>query len=105
MRRERTLRLKQNPMTVWKAIIYVCLFVFMACCLFPLLYEVMLSVSSRDDFLASKFIVIPKHFNLEMYKLILFQDLIGRSFIISVCITLIATVYSMAVLSLGVVTR
>ena len=101
MRRERTLRLKQNPMTVWKAIIYVCLFVFMACCLFPLLYEVMLSVSSRDDFLASKFIVIPKHFNLEMYKLILFQDLIGRSFIISVCITLIATVYSMAVLSLG----
>jgi len=94
-------RLKQSPMTVWKVLIYGSLFVFMALCLFPLIYEVMLSVSSRDDFLNAKFFVIPRHFNLEMYKLILFQDAIGRSFIISVCITIVGTLYSMILMSFG----
>ena len=61
----------------------------------------MLSVSSRDDFLNARFLVFPHHFNLEMYKLILFQDSIGRSFLISIVVTITSTLYSMLLLSFG----
>ena len=91
--------LSKTPMTVWRVLIYLFLFLFMAACLFPLLYEVLLSVSSRDDFLNARFLVFPHHFNLEMYKLILFQDSIGRSFLISIVVTITSTLYSMLLLS------
>lgn len=93
--------LSKTPMTVWRVLIYLFLFLFMAACLFPLLYEVLLSVSSRDDFLNARFLVFPHHFNLEMYKLILFQDSIGRSFLISIVVTITSTLYSMLLLSFG----
>ena len=51
--------LSKTPMTVWRVLIYLFLFLFMAACLFPLLYEVLLSVSSRDDFLNARFLVFP----------------------------------------------
>ena len=93
--------LSKTPMTVWRVLIYLFLFLFMAASLFPLLYEVLLSVSSRDDFLNARFLVFPHHFNLEMYKLILFQDSIGRSFLISIVVTITSTLYSMLLLSFG----
>lgn len=94
-------QLQQNPITIWKVLIYGFLLIFLCLCLFPLVYEAVLSVSSREDFLNSKFLVIPRHFNIEMYKLILFQDSIGRSFIISIGITIVGTLYSMILLSFG----
>ena len=70
-------------------------------CLFPVVYEVLLSFASRADYLHFKIIVFPAHFNLEAYKSIFFQGQVGRSFLISVGLTVGGTLYSMILTSLG----
>lgn len=89
------MRKKKKRPTVWRILIYIFMTAFAAMCLFPLVYEFLLSVASQEDFLKARFLVWPAHFNLEMYKLILFQDRIGKAFLISLMLTVVGLVYSM----------
>lgn len=94
-------RKKRKLPNVWQVLIYIVMMLFAFACLFPLVYELLLSVSSQEDVLKANFIVWPHNFNLEMYKLILFQERIGKAFIISICLTAVGLVYSMALNILG----
>ena len=86
---------------VGTVIIYFVMIVFALVCLFPLLYEVLLSFASQKDYLSAKYIIIPRDFNFESYKYILFQDRIGTAFLISVFVTVVGTLYTMIFNSIG----
>lgn len=92
---------KRKRPTIWSVLIYIVMTSFAFACLFPLIYEFLLSVSSQDDFLKAKFLVWPSEFNIEMYKLILFQDRIGKAFFISTMLTVIGLIYAMSLNVLG----
>lgn len=81
--------------------IYVVMIIFSLLCLFPLLYEVLLSFASQKDYLSAKYIIIPRDFNFESYKYILFQDRIGTAFLISLFTTAVGTLYTMTFNAIG----
>ena len=92
---------KKNSMGAFDYFNYAFFILFGVICLFPVVYEVLLSFASRADYLHFKIIVFPAHFNLEAYKSIFFQGQVGRSFLISVGLTVGGTLYSMILTSLG----
>ena len=70
-------------------------------CIFPILYELLLSFSSKADYLNANLLVIPKHFNIESYKHIFGQGRVLRAFGVSLFITVIGTLYSMVLTCFG----
>ncbi len=88
---------------IFDIINYTVLTLFGLCCLFPVLYEAMMSVSSKADYLASSstIMIIPRDFNIEAYKFIFAQDRVGKSFFISLFITIVGTAYSMILTCFG----
>lgn len=88
---------KRARVSVWKILIYTFLILFTAACLFPLLYEVLLSFASKNDAIRAKMIIWPREFNFENYKIILFQDRIPQAFLISVVLTVLSLLYSMSI--------
>lgn len=77
----------------------LCLFGLL--CVFPLVYEFLIAFSSKTDFYQSSFIVIPRHFTFENFKFIFNQNNIGRSFIISLFITVVGVIYNMVLTIIG----
>ena len=88
---------KKKRVTVWTVLIYAFIVLFTLACLFPIVYEVLLSFASKEDYLQSDFLIFPVHFNFENYKIILLQDRIPIAFLISVFLTVVNLVYSMAI--------
>ena len=82
-------------------IIYTVMILFALFCIFPLVYELTLSFASQADYLSAKFFVIPRHFNIEAYKYIFYQDRIVVNFLISLFVTVVGTIYSMILTSFG----
>lgn len=80
---------------------YILLTLFGLCCLFPVLYELLLSFASKADYLQAKVFVIPREFHFEAYKFIFGKGHIGRAFAISVFTTTATTVYSLVITALG----
>ena len=80
---------------------YVFLTILGLICLFPVLYEALMSFSSRSDFMSAKFIVIPNEFNIEHYKHIFGQGRVGTAFLISLLVTVVGTLYSLILTSFG----
>ena len=78
-------------------LIYAFIVLFTLACLVPIVYEVLLSFASKEDYLQSDFLIFPVHFNFENYKIILLQDRIPIAFLISVFLTVVNLVYSMAI--------
>lgn len=74
---------------------------FAVVCIYPFLSEILLSFASAQDYMQSNFIVIPKHFNIESYKYILFQDRIGRAFLISIFNTVVGTTINILLTAIG----
>ena len=70
-------------------------------CIFPVAYEILLSFSSKADYLNSNLLVIPHHFNIESYKHIFGQGRVLRALGISLFITVIGTLYSMLLTCFG----
>ena len=94
-------RSKLNGMRVFDYVNYIILCLFSLLCLFPVIYVLLLSFSSRQDYMQATLFVLPKNFNLENYKAILLQGRIGNAFGISVFITVVGVLYSMTLTSLG----
>lgn len=92
---------KRQRMKAFDYINYIVLALFAFLCLFPILYTFLLSISSRADYLSAKLLVLPKHPSLEAYKFIFFQGRVGNAFLISVFVTAVYTLYSMALTCLG----
>lgn len=88
---------KKKHVSVWTVLIYAVIVLFTLACLFPIVYEVLLSFASKEDYLQANFLIFPVHFNFENYKIILFQDRIPTAFLISVFLTVVSVVYSMAI--------
>lgn len=88
---------KKKRVSVWTVLIYAFIVLFTLACLFPIVYEVLLSFASKEDYLQSDFLIFPVHFNFENYKIILLQDRIPIAFLISVFLTVVNLVYSMAI--------
>lgn len=70
-------------------------------CIFPVAYEILLSFSSKADYLNSNLLVIPHHFNIESYKHIFGQGRVLRALGISLFITVVGTLYSMLLTCFG----
>ncbi len=92
---------KKREKGAFSVVNVIILVAFASACLFPFVYELLLSFSSLSDFLSAKILVLPLHFNLESYKIIFFQDRIFRAFAISVGVTLAGTAYSMILTIFG----
>lgn len=92
---------KKQRMKLFDWINYFILGLFAIICVLPLVYVVLLSFSSKADYLQASLIVIPRHFNLECYKAIFFQERVGTAFGISVLVTVASVIYSMILTSLG----
>lgn len=88
---------KKKRVSVWTVLIYAFIVLFTLACLFPIVYEVLLSFASKEDYLQSDFLIFPVHFNFENYKIILLQDRIPIAFLISVFLTVVNLVYSVAI--------
>lgn len=88
---------KKKCVSVWTVLIYAFIVLFTLACLVPIVYEVLLSFASKEDYLQSDFLIFPVHFNFENYKIILLQDRIPIAFLISVFLTVVNLVYSMAI--------
>lgn len=92
---------KLKRISVFDIFNYAFLTILGLICLFPVLYEVLLSFSSRADFIRAEFIVIPKDFNIEHYKHIFGQGRVGTAFFISLFITVVGTIYSLVLTAFG----
>ena len=96
-------KLKQTSVAekIAMTFVYALLIAFALFCLFPLVYELLLSFASQRDYLTAKYFVWPKEFNIEAYKFIFYQDRIFTSFLISVFVTVVGTLYSMLLTAFG----
>lgn len=92
---------KRKKTTAFDVVNYTVMGLFALICILPILYLLLLSFASREDYLQATLFVIPKHFNFENYKVSLYQDKIFRAFGISVGVTAGSIVYSMILTSLG----
>lgn len=92
---------KKKKFTWFDVINYIVLTIFGLICLFPVLYELLLSVASKGDFLSAKILVIPREFHFEAYKFIFGKGHIGRAFLISLFTTVTTTIYSLVITALG----
>lgn len=92
---------KKNKISVFDVVNHILLTLFGLCCVFPVLYEIMLSFSSKADYLKANLIIIPRDFNIEAYKFIFGQGRVGRAFAISLFVTIAGTLYSLILTSLG----
>lgn len=86
---------------IFDVINYTFLTLFGLCCLFPVLYEALMSASSKADYLNANIMVIPRDFNIEAYKFIFAQNRVGNAFLVSLFITIVGTAYSMALTCFG----
>ena len=65
----------KKKVSVFNIVNAAVLLLFAFLCVFPFVYEILISFSSKADFAQSKFIVIPRHFTFENYKFIFIQNL------------------------------
>ncbi len=70
-------------------------------CVFPFVYEILISFSSKVDFYQSTFIVLPKHFTFENYKFIFIQNTIGNALGISLFVTVVGVCFNMVLTIIG----
>ena len=92
---------RKNVMSVFDYINYAFFIIFAILCIFPIVYQVLLSFASRADELQSHVLILPRHFNLDAYKSILFKNRILRSFGISVFLAVVGSGYSVLMTCLG----
>lgn len=92
---------RKNKMTAFDWVNYTILGIFALVCVLPCIYELLLSFSSKNDYLNANLIVFPKHFNFENYKVTLYQDKIFQAFGVSLVVTIGSVIYSLVLTSLG----
>ena len=92
---------KKKRTTLFDVINTAFLSVFALICILPIIYLLLLSFSSKADYLQANVFIFPWHFNFENYKVSLYQDKIFLAFGVSVFVTAVSVVYSMTLTCLG----
>lgn len=92
---------RKKPLKPFDYVNYALLGLFGLICIFPVIYVVLTSFSSKADYLNAKLMVLPFNFNIENYKYIFFQGRIGNAFLNSLIVTVLGTLYSMVLTCLG----
>lgn len=92
---------KKRKFSLFDIFNHVFLILLALVCIFPVAYEILLSFSSKADYLNSNLLVIPHHFNIESYKHIFGQGRVLRALGISLFITVVGTLYSMLLTCFG----
>lgn len=81
---------------------YVIMVILGLICVYPLIYELLLSFCSPNDFSNSKgLFAFPFHFSIENYKVLFGLGEIGPAFLMSLLITITGTIYSMVLTMFG----
>ena len=70
-------------------------------CIYPVVHQLLLSISSKQDYLHSVIITIPRNPSLESYKYIFGQGRVLRALGVSLFVTIVGTIYSMLLTCLG----
>jgi putative aldouronate transport system permease protein len=94
-------KVNKNRLKPFDYINYLIIGLFAVLCIFPVIYVVLTSFSSKADFLNASLMVFPHNFNIEAYKLIFFQGRVGGAFFNSLVVTIVGTLYSLVLTSLG----
>lgn len=92
---------RRKKVTLFDVVNTSFLSLFALICLLPIVYLVLLSVSSKSDYLQATLFVFPWNFNFENYKVSLYQDKIFLAFGVSVLVTGLSVLYSMTLTCLG----
>lgn len=92
---------KKQKITVFGVVNAALLILFAVICIFPLVYEALISVASKVDYYQSNFIVIPRHITLENFRFIFIQNNIWRSALLSVFTTVVGTLFNMILTIIG----
>ncbi len=92
---------KKKRISIFDILNYIFLTLLALICLFPVVYEILLSVSSKQDYLNATVMVFPFHFNIESYKYIFGQGRVLKALGISLLTTIVGTVYSMLLTCFG----
>ena len=92
---------KKKRISIFDILNYILLTLLALICLFPVVYEILLSVSSKQDYLNATVMVFPFHFNIESYKYIFGQGRVLKALGISLLTTIVGTVYSMLLTCFG----
>lgn len=92
---------KKKKVTAYNVVIYGILGIFSLVCFFPLVYIVLLSFSTENDWMNATLLVIPKGFHFENYKANLLAGYIPQAFGNSVFILIAKTSFQMTLTSLG----
>ncbi|BAB04200.1 carbohydrate ABC transporter permease [Halalkalibacterium halodurans] len=79
---------------------YLFLFLFSMICFLPFVHIVAGSFASVEEVLQKRFILFPTTFSLDAYRYIFSTDIIFRSLIISILVTVVGTGFSMFLTSL-----
>lgn len=92
---------KRKKIHIFDVFNYIFLALLCLICMFPVVYEILLSFSSKQDYLNSNVMVIPLHFNIEAYKYIFGQGRVLRALGVSVLTTVVGTAYSLILTFFG----
>ena len=93
--------MKKRKISVFNICNVTLLSLFGIVCVFPFVYEVLISFSSKVDFYQSTFITWPAHITLENYRFIFYQNNIGNAFLISFFVTVVGVLYNMTLTVIG----
>ncbi len=91
---------KKKKVTAFDVVLVIVLSLVAFICLYPFLDQLLISFATKQDFYGSTLMTIPKHFTFDSYKF-LYQDRIGTAFLVSLFVTVVGVVYSMALTVLG----
>lgn len=98
------MKIKSTEDRVVEAIAIILVTVFAACCLYPIIYCVSMSLSGNDAIVKASVKLLPRGFNIDSYKRVITNPDFYTSFINSVIYTALGTFLSLAAnLSLGYV--
>lgn len=92
---------KRNKFSVFDSFNYFLLGLLCLVCFFPIVYELLLSIASKEDYLNSNILVIPKHLNFDNYIYIFGQGKVGPALLVSLFTTIVGTIYAMVLTSFG----
>lgn len=81
-------------------LIYGFLLMFALICVLPFIHVIAASFATVEEVVSKKFILIPTTFSLDAYRYIFSTDIIYKSLLVSVFVTVIGTAVSMFLSSL-----
>ena len=99
--KESLFKKKKYKIKVFDVVNIFLLTLFALLCLYPFFNQILISFATKADYYDATLLVWPKHFTLDSYKFILYQDRVGYAFLISLLVTVGGTLYNMALTVLG----